>query len=135
IQLMSLGEQRVDASLDDAAPLARCEQRAPLRNETAGAAPLVNDAARFEIVVGLDDGVRRDFELQRERPDRRQLLAGLQQSGRDQVLHLIHDLAIDRDAVAQVDLDVHSHAGETGRGKVYRYSDTICGARSSDYYA
>ena len=41
-----------------------------------------------------------------ERADRRQVLADLELARRDHVADLVHDLAVQRDAVGQADLDV-----------------------------
>src|SRR5262249_11401991 len=55
------------------------------------------------------DGVRVDHELLRERPDARQLIARLQGAGLDRVLHLLHELQIDRDARRRVRPDERRH--------------------------
>ena len=53
----------------------------------------------FEFGVGSSDGVRVDDELLGQHADRRQLFTRRQPTGADQILHLVHDLPINRDAV------------------------------------
>ena len=107
IQLVRLGQQRVDALLDHTAPFPKRHLlRTPLRDERARPLALVNDSRAFQFAVRLHDRVWRDLQLQRQRPDGRQLFAGLKQPGGDQVFDLVDDLAVDRHAVGQVDGDV-----------------------------
>jgi hypothetical protein len=113
-----LGEQRVDALLDHAAPLPeRHLLRPSLRDERARPLALLNDARDFQLAIRLHDRVGRDFQLQRQRADRRQLFAGMKQAGCHQVLHLVDDLAIDRHAVGQVDRDVQWVCASVGQFK------------------
>ena len=82
VQLVRLGQQRVDALLDHTAPFPqRHLLRTPLRDERARPAALVNDSRDLQFAVRLHDRVWRDLQLQRQRPDGRQLFAGLKQPG------------------------------------------------------
>ena len=67
---------------------------------------------------------RRDFQ----RPDRRDLFAGLQQTGRHHVTDLIGDLPIERNAVAQVDCYVHKPLRFPGStvGRPVRLTVQLC---------
>ena len=71
--------RRVDALLDDAAPLPERQLRTPFGDERARAAALVNDARDLQFAVRLHDRVWRHFQLQRQRPDGRKLFAGQEQ--------------------------------------------------------
>ena len=51
----------------------------PFRNERSRAAALVHDSRDLQFVVGLHDCVWRHLQLQRQRPDGRELFAGLEQ--------------------------------------------------------
>ena len=72
-----------------------------------GRAPLGDDAGRLQLAIGAGDGVRVDEQPLGQHADRRQLLAGLQPARRDQVLHLVDDLQVDRHAVVRGDVDLH----------------------------
>ena len=67
-------------------------------DEGAGAVAQLDHAFVFELAVGLGDGVGIDHELLRQRPDARQLFARPQRAGFDAVLHLLHQLEVDRHA-------------------------------------
>src|SRR5207245_11324562 len=58
----------------------------------------------LEFTVSADDGVRIDGKIHRKLPDCRQLVAGRQPPRRHRRQHLIHDLAVDRYARAQIEL-------------------------------
>src|SRR5688572_6787437 len=107
VQLVGLGKERIDSLLDDALPFVVCQGRGDVRDVSAGPPPLVNQACRFQLAVGLHDRVGSHFQLERQRPDWRKLLAGEEQAGRHQVFDLIEDLPVDWHAVAEADRDVH----------------------------
>ena len=59
---------------------------------------MLDDALVLELPIDLGDRVGIDHELLRKRPNPRKLLAGSQGAGLDRVLHLLHQLQIDRNA-------------------------------------
>src|SRR5690606_40678309 len=100
----------IDALLDDARALVLREALRGLRHVCPGAPALLDDARALELIVRLHYRVRRDLEPERERADRRQLLARAQRSRSDQVADLIVDLPIDRNAARQVYREVQGLA-------------------------
>ena len=70
----------------------------PRRDLCSVSAAQIDDPFVFELAIRPGDGVRADHELLRERADGRQRVAGLQSACPDRVLHLLHQLQIDRDA-------------------------------------
>src|SRR5580765_454941 len=79
VQLVRLGQQGIDALLDDAAPFPERQLLAPFRDERSGAAAHVNDSRALQFLVRLHDRVRRHLQLQRQCPVGRELFAGLEQ--------------------------------------------------------
>src|SRR6185503_6272091 len=65
-------------------------------HECAGTLPELDHAFALELAIRLRHRVGVDHELLGERPNARQLLAGAQRSGLDGVLHLLHELEINR---------------------------------------
>src|SRR5262249_44895865 len=62
----------------------------------------------LELAIRLGDRVRVDHELFRERPDARQLVAGPEGAGLDRVLHLLHELEVNRHAQGRIRLEDHA---------------------------
>jgi hypothetical protein len=60
--------------------------------------PQVDHACVVKLAIGLGDGVGVDDQLLRERADTGQLLARAHGAGFDAVLHLLHQLQVDRHA-------------------------------------
>jgi hypothetical protein len=69
--------------------------------------PQLDDPFVFELAVGLGHGVRVDYELLRQGPDARQLLPRPERPGFDRVLHLLHQLEIDRHARRWIGAEQH----------------------------
>src|ERR1700752_3266094 len=82
--------------------------RACLRShECAGALAQLADAFALELAIRFRDRVRVDHELLGQRPNARQLIPGPQRSDLDGVLHLLHELEVDRHAQGRIRLDDH----------------------------
>src|SRR5262245_17460177 len=76
-------------------------------HERAGALLELHDAFALELAIRFRDRVGVDHELLGERPDARQLVAGAQRPRLDGVLHLLHELEVDRHAQRRIRLDDH----------------------------
>ena len=79
------------------------------RHERAGAVPQLDDAFVLELSIRFRDGIGVDHELLRQRPDSRQLIARPQRAGFDGVLHLLHQLEVNRDAEGRVGPEEHQY--------------------------
>ena len=73
---MRFGQEGIEPPLEDALPLAIRQSREAFGHVRAGASPLPDDPGRFQLAVGLDDSVRRDPELQRQRANGKLLSGG-----------------------------------------------------------
>src|SRR5689334_3544499 len=76
-------------------------------DERARTVPKLDDALVLELAIGFRDRVRVDHELLGQRPDAGQLLARPHCSSLDGVLHLLHQLEVDRDAEGWVRAENH----------------------------
>jgi hypothetical protein len=88
-------------------PLAAGERRTLFGDIGAGGAAFFDDAGRFELAVRAGDRVGVNEQPLSENANRRQLLAGRESAGGDQVFHLGDDLEVDRDAIGGGNVDLH----------------------------
>ncbi len=106
VQLARFGKQRVDAFRHDPHAFTPCERRAIVRHERARRPAFDDNARRLQLAIRARDRVRVDEQTFGQHADGRHFLARRQPARRDQVLHLIDDLQVDRHAVVRGNVEV-----------------------------
>src|SRR6266542_4875088 len=103
--------QPLDRRRDDGLPrtklLGQLFSAGVRRHERAGAVPELDEAFVLQLAVGLGDGVRVDDEVLGKRTYPRQLFARSQRAGLDGVLHLLHQLEVNRGTERRVRAEDH----------------------------
>ena len=102
--------------------LLRGDRDAGVADEGARALLGLEIPADLELLVGLDDGVRIDRQVDRQLADGGELAAGPELSARDRIADLRDDLAVDRDARVVVELDAEVRPGRRLRGPGFQCS-------------
>ena len=100
-------EKGVGAYAEDLDPFLACQRRARIRNIGAGAVPLRDDPFALQFEVGPGHSVGINQQLLGEHADGRQFLPGGQTATGDQILDLVDDLHIDRNAVVRCNMNLH----------------------------
>lgn len=99
ISIWCFGQQRIDPFGQDFQTLAPSQGRALVGDVGAGRAAFFDNSNRFQLTISAGDRIRIDHQLFGQGANRRQFLASRQPARRNQILDLIHDLLVDRNAV------------------------------------
>ena len=74
-------------------------------DERARALVRLEQAAQLEFAVCADDGVGIDGQVYSKLPHGRQLISGIEGAGCHGAAHLVDDLAVDRDATVEIEVE------------------------------